>query len=81
MKKLVLNTFKLSDEEKKVCAGELMNCLHKLKQLCLRIPNFSPEIVSKLKTRGDEVGCEVNVLQPKMNNNVDRDWICNKILI
>ena len=58
MKELRLAESKLSDEEKKVCAGELMNCLHKLKKLCL-FPNFSPELKSNLKTRGDEVGCEV----------------------
>ena len=61
MKELLLGEFKLSDEEKEVCVGELMNCLHKLKELYVCFLNLSPEIKSKLKTRGDEVGCRVDV--------------------
>ena len=60
MKELVLGEFKLSDEEKNNCVGELMDCLHKLEELKLRFPNFSPEIKSQLETRGDEVGCKVD---------------------
>ena len=59
MKKLLLYQSILSDEEKKVWGGELMNCFHKLKELRLWFFNFSPELKSKLKTRADEVGCEV----------------------
>ena len=61
MKKLKLGEFKLGDEEEKVCEGELMDCLHNLEKLILRFPNFSPELKSKLRTRGDEVGCKVIV--------------------
>ena len=63
MKKLVLEQSKLSDEEKKVWGGELMNCLHKLKELRLWYVKFSPELKSKLKTRGDEVRCKVIVYE------------------
>ena len=61
MKKLWLAEFKLSVENKEVCVGKLMDCLHNLKELYLLFPNISPEIESKLKTRGDEVGCEVMI--------------------
>ena len=61
MKQLVLDAYILSDEETEVCVGELMNSLHKLKDLRLLFVNFSPELESKLKTRGDEVGCKVIV--------------------
>ena len=59
MKELVLEKFKLSDEEKEVCVGELMNCFHNLKELRVAFLNISPELKSQLKTRGDEVGCKV----------------------
>ena len=62
MKELWLGKFILSDEEKEVCAGEWMNCLHKLKELRLPLVSFSPELESKLKTRGDELGCKVYFL-------------------
>ena len=61
MKKLVLAESKLSDEETKVCGGELMSCLHKVKELRFWFHNISPELESKLKTRGDAVGCKVIV--------------------
>ena len=57
MKELYLNNF----EDAAVCAGKLIDCLHNLKELTLRW-RISPEMKSKLKTRGDDVGCKVTFI-------------------
>ena len=64
MKKLKLDESILSDDDK-VCVSKLMDCLHNLEELNLRFPNFSPELESKLQTRGDVVGCRVNVFNQR----------------
>ena len=59
MKELHL-AVQLSNKDYNVCAGELIDCLHNLKKLTLRLNNVSPEMESKLKTHGRKVRCEVN---------------------
>ena len=49
-----------SDKDFDVCAGELIDCLHNLKELKLRL-NISPDLKSKLRIRGDDVKCKVVV--------------------
>ena len=59
MKKLSLHESRsFTNEDFDVCAGELINCLHNLKELELQL-NFSPEMKSKLRIRGDDVECKV----------------------
>ena len=68
MKKLSLHEREsISIEDNDVCAGELINCLHNLKELKLRL-NISPEMKSKLRIRADAVGCKVVIRN--MNSNV-----------
>ena len=75
MKKLLLDESNLHDEDNEICVGKLMDCLHNLEELILQFPNISPELKSKLKTRGDEVGCKVYFSYQTMNKNVGWDWI------
>ena len=58
MKKLHLVEDILSNKDNDVFAGELIDCLHNLKELKLRL-NISPDLKSKLRTYGDAVGCKV----------------------
>ena len=65
MKELVLryyDDFEFDYEDTCVCAdvwaGKFIDCLHNLKELTLELI-ISPEIKSKLRTRGDDVGCKV----------------------
>ena len=61
MKKLSLyESRSFANEDNDVCAGELINCLHNLKELELWL-NISPELKSKLRIRGDDVKCQVDV--------------------
>ena len=60
MKELHLEEDILTNQDNDVCAGELINCLHNLRELKLELKlNISPEIKSKLETCGDAVGCKV----------------------
>ena len=59
MKKLSLHESRsFTNEDSDVFAGELISCLHNLKELKLRL-NISPDLKSKLRSRGDAVKCKV----------------------
>ena len=58
MKELYLYDRSLSNEDADVFAGELIDFLYNLKEMTLEL-NVSPEMASKLESRGDELGCDV----------------------